>query len=76
MCARESVTRLLTTQILLSGDLRTGPLELFVDKVFANEINRYVRSSEECYEKMNFRDVVVSLEESPLADSDALVCWR
>lgn len=24
-------------------DLRTGPVELFVDRVFENEINRYVR---------------------------------
>eukprot|EP00283_Hemiselmis_rufescens_P008667 CAMPEP_0173420554 /NCGR_PEP_ID=MMETSP1357-20121228/1978_1 /TAXON_ID=77926 /ORGANISM="Hemiselmis rufescens, Strain PCC563" /LENGTH=1085 /DNA_ID=CAMNT_0014383351 /DNA_START=39 /DNA_END=3296 /DNA_ORIENTATION=+ len=47
------------TTLEAQGGMRTGPLELFVDRVFENEINRYIKSSEACYELMNYREVVV-----------------
>ncbi len=32
--------------------MREGPLELFIDRIFDNEIKRYVKSSDECYSKV------------------------
>jgi len=39
--------------------MRTGPLELFVDRVFDNEINRYVTACESCYERMQYREAMI-----------------
>ena len=39
--------------------MRSGPLELFVDKIFDNDINRYVASCEKCYERMQYREAMI-----------------
>jgi len=41
------------------GELRTGAIELFVDVMFDNEINRYVQTADQCFEKMSYRDAIV-----------------
>ena len=41
------------------GSMRTGPLELFVDKIFDNEINRYVQACQSCYERMQYREAMI-----------------
>ncbi|EKX38613.1 leucyl-tRNA synthetase, PPC-targeted [Guillardia theta CCMP2712] len=39
--------------------MRTGELDLFIDKNFDNEINRLVKSADECYRRMQFRESVI-----------------
>jgi len=40
-------------------NMRSGPLELFVDQNFDNEINRYVLSCQDCYERMQYREAMI-----------------
>jgi leucyl-tRNA synthetase len=39
--------------------MRSGALELMVDKIFDNEINRYVSTCESCYERMQYREAMI-----------------
>mmetsp|Transcript_28742 Transcript_28742/g.68650 ORF Transcript_28742/g.68650 Transcript_28742/m.68650 type:complete len:1574 (-) Transcript_28742:8-4729(-) len=39
--------------------MRGGGIDLFIDKIFDNEMKRYVRSTDECYAKMNYRDAMI-----------------
>jgi len=41
------------------ASMRTGPLELFIDKIFDNEMNRYVLACEKCYERMQYREAMI-----------------
>jgi len=39
--------------------MRGGEASLYIDKIFENEMNRYVSSADACYAKMNYRDAMI-----------------
>jgi len=44
---------------IVDVSMREGPVSLFIDSVFANEINRLTHSAEACFKRMNYRDAVI-----------------